>query len=857
MLDTLRQDMRYGARKLRAAPSFTLIAVVTLALGIGANTVMFGIVDAMLFRPPAQVSDPGRLARLALQLPAPPGDAPQMSGVVSYPDFVNVRDRARGLSRVAAYARTSVVVGRGDDVRNQPVILASGDYFPMLGTRAAAGRLLSPADDRENAAAPVAVLSWDYFQRVYGGDARTIGRTIILNGHAFTIVGVAPKHFTGIEPGSPSVWAPLNAAPDLGYDAGMVRSPFASWLSVVARLASDVSTEQARSSVQAALLAARDEGAELPAPGLGPGGGLPSGGEVRVQIGGGRDGRGGGAPSPRRASLTKVGGLGDVGPRGGGRDGPSLPVSLWFLAVTGTLLLIACANVANLLLARAAARAHEIAIRLSLGATRDRLTRQLLTESLLLAVLGGLAGVGIAVIGARLLPSVLRMPSIAEIVDRRALVFTGMLTVLTTLAFGLAPAVRAGRQDLNAVLGAGRARPGRTLGRDALVVLQLGASLALLVSAGLFVRSLRNVRAVDTGFALDRILLVSADVRGGRFTREESDAYWRRALERVRALPGVRSASLGVAMPFEMNINFGVDIPAAPSPDGRRRLASADFASPDYFATLGIPVVRGRGFTAADVETSAPVAIVNQSFVRRYLSGIDPLAACIRAGGGGGGAPVCVPIVGVVADARFTGVTRDPEPFMFRPITQRPRQMPAVTMMHVRTAGEPALVRDAVRRELQALDARVAFATVRPMTALVEPQLAPWRIGTFVFTLLGALGALLAVVGLYGLVSFVVAQRTRELGVRIALGARSRDVLSLVLGHGARLVVVGLAAGAFVAALASRLFASLMFGVSPLDPVVYVAMGSLLALVAVLAALVPARRATHVDPVTALRGPDL
>jgi putative ABC transport system permease protein len=547
--------------------------------------------------------------------------------------------------------------------------------------------------------------------------------------------------------------------------------------------------------------------------------------------------------------------MGDALPRGD-RDGPSLPVSLWFLAVTATVLLIACANVANLLLARAATRAHEIAVRLSLGATRDRLARQLLTESLLLALLGGAAAVGVAALGVALLPRVLPLPPIADVIDRRALAFTAALTLATTLAFGLAPALRAARQDLSAVLGAaGRTRAGRSVARDALVVVQVGASLALLVAAGLFVRSLRNVRAVDTGFAVDRILLASADVRGGRFTREQSDAYWQRAVERVRALPGVRGASLGVAMPFEMNLNFGVVVPAAPSPDGRPRLTSADFASPDYFATLGIPVVAGRAFTAEDGETAAPVAIVNETFVRRYLRGVNPLSACVQ-GGAPGPAPACAQIVGVVADARFTGVTRDAEPFLFRPLAQRPRQLPATTMMHVRTADDPARVLGSVRRELQALDERVSFATVRPMSALIEPQLAPWRIGSFVFMLLGALGALLAAVGLYGVVSFVVAQRTRELGVRMALGARARDVLVLVLGHGARLVVIGLAAGAVVAALSTRLFTSLMFGVGALDPLVYVVMAALLASVALGAALVPARRATRVDPMQALRTGD-
>src|SRR5690348_984874 len=269
-------DLRYGVRKLRTSPAFTIVAVLTLAIGIGANTVMFGVVDAILFRPPAQVADASRLMRVQLELQLPNGP-PQMTGVLSYPDFVNVRDRAKAFAHSAAFARTTIEVGRGDLARSEPVMLASGDYFATLGTRPAAGRMITVDDDHESAAAPVAVLGWEYFQRAFSGDPRAIGQTIVLNGHAFTIIGVAPKHFTGVDAGAPSIWVPLGTASDLGYDTRMVQSRFASWLSVVGRLAPDATREQAQASVQAALLAARDEGADLPATGLGPGGGMPSG----------------------------------------------------------------------------------------------------------------------------------------------------------------------------------------------------------------------------------------------------------------------------------------------------------------------------------------------------------------------------------------------------------------------------------------------------------------------------------------------------------------------------------------------------------------------------------------------------
>ncbi|HWK08494.1 MAG TPA: ABC transporter permease, partial [Vicinamibacterales bacterium] len=597
MLTHFAQDLRYGARKLRTSPGFTIVAVATLALGIGANTVMFGIVDGLLFRPPAEVADPARLVRVELETQLP-NEPPRLSSSLSYPDFVAVRDRARGLRHAAAFARTTLDVGRGDQAHSETVVLASGDYFATLGTRAAVGRVIDTGDDRESGAQPVAVLGWEYYQRAYSGDPRVMGQTIVLNGHDYTIIGVAPAGFAGTDPTAPALWVPLQTAPDLGYDARMVRSPYASWLSVVGRLMPDESRQLAQATVQSALLSARDEGAAAPPMGVGPGGALPSGGEVRVQIGGGR-GRDGSSPQPaRRAHLTSIGGAGSQA-RIGMRGGQNVQVSLWFLLVTATVLLIACANVATLLLVRAANRAHEITVRLSLGATRARLASQLLTESFLLAALGAIAAIAVAKWGATTLPSLLPLPPLPEIVDHRALLFTAALALVTTLAFGLAPAWRATHQQLQSVLGAaGRARAGRSLGRDVLVVVQLGASLALLVAAGLFVRSLRNLQAVDTGFAADRLLLANADVRGARFTREQGIEYWERALERVRSLPGVQSASLGAAMPLEMNLNFGIGIRGQPTADGRPRLTSADFVGPEFFPTSGVRIVRGRAFTA-------------------------------------------------------------------------------------------------------------------------------------------------------------------------------------------------------------------------------------------------------------------
>jgi putative ABC transport system permease protein len=855
-LSTFLNDVRFGARMLRRAPGFTIVAVLTLALGIGANTAMFGIVDALLFRPPSGVSDPGRLVRVQLDMPALPGEPSELSGVLSYPDFTNLRDRTRGFAAVAAYARSTASVGEGEEARSQQALLVTGGYFRLLGTRAARGRLIAPDDDRENAPLPVAVLSWDFWQRAFFGDPAVVGKTIKINDHSFTVIGVAPKHFVGTELGAPALWLPLGNAPALGFDSRMVRSRYASWLSIIGRLAPGVTREQAQASAQSALLAARDEGADLPAEG--PGGFGPGAGEVRIAIAapggpGGAGGRPAGPPPPRRVHLGKLAGSGD----GGGIPAPfgerrSMPVSLWFLAITAAVLFIACANVANLLLARATNRAHEIAVRLSLGASRWRLASQLFTESALLALLGGTAGLLLALTGVALLPRVIPLPPLPPFVDTRVLAFSAILTLATTVAFGLFPALRASRTDLQVALNAsGRMGDTRHGGRMALVIGQLAVSLVLIIGAGLFLRSLRNVKAIDTGFDAEHVLFASAELRGARRTREQEDEFWQRALEHVRTMAGVRSASLAATVPFQMNIMMPVDAPGFLAPNGQPRPSQADFAGTGYFTTLGIAIKQGRAFTEDDREGSAPVAIVNETLARRIWGGAPAIGKCVRIGMSPN--TPCAEVVGVAADARYADITSPPAPFLYRPLTQRPRMGPPMTSLHVRTVEDPSALAGALRRELQGLDPEVKFVNVQPMSDLIRPQTLPWRIGTLIFTLFGALGVLLAAVGLYGVLSFLVAQRTREMGVRMALGAQRRDVLTLVLGQGARLIAVGVALGIAGAAATTRLFASMMYGVSALDPVVYVATAALLVSVGLVATYVPARRATRVDPVVALR----
>ncbi|HJU67900.1 MAG TPA: ABC transporter permease [Gemmatimonadaceae bacterium] len=853
-MTTFLQDIRYAARGLRRAPGFTLVAVLTLALGIGANAAMFGIVDALLFRPPSGIADPAGVVRVQLQLPPRPNEpVAELSSALSYPDYTNLRDNAKGFSGVAAFAPTTVSVGEGENARNQSALLVTGDYFRLLGVRAARGRLILPEDDREGAPNPVVVLSYDFWRRAFPGDSASgsLGKPITIADRSFTIIGVAPKHFVGTDLGAPALWLPLGAAPLFGYDARMTRSRFVSWLSVVARLAPGVTRDQARASAQAATLAARDDAGELPPPGALGG---PMAGEVRVQLGGppGPGERAGRAPPPPSVRLSGLAGGRTASIEQPFLRGRSMPISLWFLAITAAVLLIACANIANLMLARTTNRAQEIAVRLSLGATRRRLTRQLMTESLMVAVLGGAAGLWLAVFAVDLLPRVVPLPPLPPFLDTRVLAFTALLVLGTTVAFGLAPALRATRPDLRSALGGGGLIGAtRSVGRRALVVVQLAASLVLLIGAGLFIRSLRNVRAIDVGFDAERLLVASIDA-GDRMSREQREEFWRRALERTRAMPGVRSAAVGMAPPFEMNIMILVETPGFPSPDGRPRGAQLDFAGVGYFSTLGIPIRQGRAFTEDDRAGGAPVAIVNETMARRIWGSQSPIGKCVRAEMMAPTAP-CSEVVGVARDAKFADITSDAQPFIYRPLAQRSRQAPPMTVMYVRSSGDPAALAGPLRRELEGLDPAVRFAEVRPVANLLAPQIQPWRVGTMIFTLFGALGLVLAAVGLYGVLSFLVAQRTREIGVRIALGAPAGSVLSLVLGQGARLIAIGVVVGMIVGALATQLFASMMFGVSPLDPFVYVATALVLATIGMLAVYVPARRATQVDAMVALR----
>ncbi len=859
-MSTLVQDLRYAVRTLRRSPAFALVAVVCLGLGIGANSALFSLINALLFRPPAHVREPGQLVRVSVASFGTGGM--RFSGVsLSYPQFRALHDGVRQFSGVIAFSTTNATLGSGTTSRDVSVILASGDYFPVLGVRPELGRTLTREDDVLPHGVPVVVLSHRFWASRMGSNTAVLGQPIRLNGKSYTVVGVAPPHFVGVDLAEPDMWAPLASASDLGFDADQVTSPSMFWLTVVGRLAPTAGRQQAQTAAASAFLALQDQMTSNPP------GGPAAGGTRRMEF----SGRSGAPPAPSLAAPPGIGptktanassddkepslkvGLEDLVSKsratlGQGAGGEPLPISLWLLVVSGVVLLIACANVANLLLARATQRRQEVAVRLSLGASRGRITRQFLTESLLLALAGGLVAVGLTVLATRL-ATALPLPPLEHLVSGRVMAFTFGVAIIATLIFGLVPALRASRPELTAALkeSAGRGGAARSLTRSALMVVQLALSLVLLVGAALLVRSLRNVRAIDVGMDLDRVAMASVDLRSRGMAAPDIQAFYERAADRLRALPGVAQVSLAQGVPFRMRMMRMIRIPGSAATEDGPVTALTNAVDEHYFETMGIPLVAGRGFTADDRPGAPAVAVVNETMARRYWPNESAIGKCIASRSGD-----CTTVVGIVADSKNGSLMENPQPFYYLPLAQQ-RSTLAQAQIHVRARGRPELLAPVIRREMLALDPDLPYVTVEPMTNLIRPELRPWEMGTVAFGLFGVLALLLAATGLYGVISFVVAQRTHEMGIRMALGARQGDVMRLVLRQGGMLVAIGSAVGIAAALVGVRALRGLMYGVSPTDVPTFAAIVALLALVSMAAIWAPARRATRVDPMVALR----
>ncbi len=806
-METLWQDLRYALRGLRQSPGFTLAAVLTLGLGIGINAVTFGAIDAMLLRPPSGVGEPDGALRVEIRPSPPPGQPRLTSGDagVTYPIFRVLR-AAGAFAPLAAFSPAGVTIGSGGAAEKRAVIFASREYFSTLRVRPALGRLFTPGD--EYGLPPSAVLSYAYWQSALGADPRVIGRTLLVDGHRVDVIGVAPPDFNGLDVEPVAGWLSFSAA-SLVRGRDWIGQGIGAWLHLVGR----------------------------PAPGLSP---AAAAGRLSVAITPGliryldRDGR---VPFADAVSLRQRYGPG----------GTNSPVPEWLLAVTAVVLLVACANVAGLLLARGARRRREIAVRVALGAGRARIVRQLLVETVLLALLGAALGLALTTWGSALV-AFIGGPRLATLVDVRVLAFTAGVVLLTALAAGLAPALRASAVNVESTLraGSGRTSPDRARARGMLTVAEVALSLALLVCAGLFVQSLRNASTIPLGFDPDGLLVVSPQLPAGAASEAERRELGVRAAERLRALPGVLGADRASMVPLH-GFSFAT-VRADPQSKGAFTVVSS--VGGDYFRTLGLPLLAGRAFDARDRADAPPTAIVNRSLARLLWHGASPIGRCLRPEGED--APACLAVVGEVDDARTIDLLKDPPPQFYLPLSQRPVEAAWSTLL-VRTRGQPADAIPAVRAALHSLDARVLYVDATPFRELLRPTLAPWRVAATLLSAAALLTLLLALTGVYGIIAYLAAERTHEVGIRIALGARPAEVQRLLLRQAGRLTFAGAALGVALALMAARLLRSRFFGVSPTEPWVYLGAALALAAAALAASYLPARRAARADPIEALR----
>jgi putative ABC transport system permease protein len=829
LIERLIADIRYALRWLIRSPAFTLVAVASLAIGIGFNTALFAIVDALLFRP-LPVAEPGRLVDIFTS--GSGGTAAERYGTSSHPDYLDLRAQTSTFTDIVGYSPMFGALTLGDRSRLALGEIVTGNYFGVLGVGAVLGRTLGPDDDRADAPA-TAVISYAYWTRELSSSPDAIGRTIKLRGAVYTIVGVAPRRFDGMTPMlAPEVWIPvaksLTVEPIGMHD--VVPSPTGTnridrrgdrWLFLRGRLKPGVSIDEARSNLE--VLATRLDTAY---------------------------------PATNADRRIAVKATSDVHFHPAA-DPQLMPIAFSLMVAVGLVLLIACANVASMLLARASGRHKEIGIRLAIGASRGQIARQLVTESLVMSALGAAAGIALAWWVTRIVSS-LSLPTPIPLafdlrIDDRVLVFTLAATLVAGLLAGLAPALKASRadltRDLRNDLAAAQVAGRRWTLRDALVAGQIAITTMLLVVAALLTRSLVAAERTNVGFPIDRLAIVTVDTGMLGYSSDRSQQFYDRAIERVRAIPGVAAVALATRVPFSVNANRwdNIWIPGRHLAGKSGDTIDVTRVSSGYFATIGVPIVQGRAFTDDDRPDTPRVAIVNETFAHRYFPGESAIGKTFHTRGGEGPR---FEIVGVSADHKVMTVGEPPTPFIQVPRSQQPGSFNSVI---ARTRGDAAtLVRD-MRRELLAIEPNLVFVETRTMDAEVGVTLFPVRAAALIVGIVGAVAMLLAAVGLYGVIAYSVARRTREIGIRMALGARPAQVLALIMRQGFVVAAAGLAAGCALAGVAAWLMAGALFGVGVADPVSWSGSVVVLLGVAGLANLIPAWRAARVDPSDALR----
>ena len=832
-VDNLLSEARYTLRRLAATPGFALAAIATMALGIGANTAIFTLVNTVMLRP-AAVDRPDRLVELYTL------DSDGVPATSSYPDYRDYRDHQVWDGGAVAYQLT--LLNRIQDGRSRIVFAeaTSGNYFQVLGIRPVLGRAFTPADDAAGAP-PTTILGYHYWQREFGARPDVLGQTVRLNGRAVTIVGVAPPSYKGGLVGFVvDLWIPLNIDYDFNAEPGRDRELRGNRsLFAKARLAQRVTLEEAQAAmlvVSARLAAAYPD------------------------------------TNPKRSLVLFASSDVRLHPN---VDRYVAPIAALLMAVPGLVLLIACANVANLLLARAQGRTREIAVRLAIGASRARLIRLLLTESMILSSIGGAAGLLLAWWLLRLIegwtPPGLPIPVALDLgMDSRVAIFTVLVSLATGLLFGLAPALKCTRPQLTPALKDESASilslaPRRFGIRNALVVTQVGVSLVLLTAAGLFVRSLQRAQDIEPGFERARAIIVTPAVMLSDIPMAERQAFTETLRDRLAALPGVVNVALADRVPLGAQVRTTSVLIDDQQPDQNERGVDVDYTIVDagYFRTLGIPLLGGRDFTPQDDRDSPRVAIVSEAFAKRYWPDVDPIGRLVhppgawqrRRPGPGGNEDPPYTVIGVARDTKVRTLGEAPRPYLYTAWRQsKARRYHLEEMALVlRTAGDPASLVDTVRQTVVELNPNVPILSLTTMTEHLSLMMTPPRLAAAFLGGAGALAILLASLGLYAVVAFTAARRTKEIGIRVALGATRAQVIRLVVSEGMTLVAVGVGLGFVLAAAATRPLGAYLYGLDAFDPITFVSVAAILAGTALVANYLPARRAVRVDPLKAIR----
>lgn len=811
-LETFLRDLRYSARRLIQSPGITVLAVLSLALGIGINTAIFSYLNFALLRP-LPVESPEELIRVYTATPD------FEFGAHSYGQFRDLQESGLAFDDVLAERFTEFNLATdGGDLEQVWGMLVSGNYFTALGLQPAAGRLLSASDDVSPGGHPLAVLSYDTWQRRFGGSDGAVGQRVRINGYPFTVLGVAPSAFTGTTVGLvPEVWVPMAMQETAIPGGNRLEDRSRRWLSVIGRLAPDTSLTEAESALGAFASRLAEQN-----------------------------------PDTDKSLSYNLLPLAEDNLPFQFHDKARLLLGL-LMGVAALVLLIACANLANLLLARAATRRTEVSLRLAVGASRVALVRQLLIESLLLALIAGIAGLVLGswvmrILGSLDLPTGLPFET-AVALDLRVLAFTMLVSLVAGVLFGLAPALNAVRTDLVPALKREEPMNGRRLLplRSVLVVGQVALCLVLLIAAGLFVRSLRNTLDIDPGFDTEHMLIGQLQLGLAGYDEDRGRALYRQLSERLEAQPGIRGVSLADGLPLDAagSQQIRMEIPGyEPLPDEGDPVIDFNVVGADYFATMDIPLLEGRDFRLQDAPEPW-LSIVNQALAERFWPGESALGKRMLVAGA-----IPVDVVGVVEDHSFASLNAAPEPFLYLSAFQHYQ-----SSMHlqVRTEGDPLAILPVVRRELRNLDPELPLGNVTTMDSHVMGTLLPLRLSAMLLASFGILALVLAVVGIYGVMTYAVRRRTRELGIRMAIGADRGHILGLVLRQGLLLVGIGAGLGLLVALWSTRFLSSFLVDITSTDPVTFVVVPILFLFVGMLASLVPATRASRTEPMTILR----